>query len=211
MVAIVDYGMGNLRSVWKAFRHLGADARLTDDPHAVAAAQAVVLPGVGAFGDCMSNLARLGLIPPILGAIRSGKPYLGICLGLQILFEESDEFGFSKGLGVLAGSVARFPSRIRDPETGQETPLKVPHIGWNDLELVGEAPHLRGLPPGAHFYFVHSYFVRPRDPGVVATTTKYGVEFVSSVRKGNLFACQFHPEKSQEPGLRLLRNFLDLL
>jgi glutamine amidotransferase len=210
LIAIVDYGMGNLRSVWKAFRHLGADARLTSEARVVASAERVVLPGVGAFSDCMANLDRLGLTGTILEAISGGKPYLGICLGLQILFEESEEFGRSAGLGVLKGRVRRFPSDMH-PE-GQRTgaALKVPHIGWNSLRIVQDVPLLRGIPQGAHFYFVHSYYCEPEDPGVIASVTGYGIEFVSSVWRQNVFACQFHPEKSQKVGLRLLENFLDL-
>ena len=208
MIAIVDYGMGNLRSVWKAFKHLGADARLTSDPKDIAEAEKVVLPGVGAFRDCMVNLDRTGLIEPVLHAIRSGKPYLGICLGLQILFEESDEFGRSQGLGILKGRVVRFPPDMPAAGSNGGRALKVPHIGWNSLRMVREAPPLQGIPQGGHYYFVHSYFGVPEDPEVIASVTEYGVEFASSVWKDNVFACQFHPEKSQAVGLRLLSNFL---
>jgi len=210
LIAIVDYGVGNLRSVWKAFRYLGADARLTQSPRDVAQARAIVLPGVGAFRDCMASLDRLGLVDPIVGAIKAGKPYLGICLGLQVLFEESEEFGKSRGLGVLKGQVLRFPAGMPAQAQGARRFLTVPHIGWNSIQLLKPAPHLEGIPQEAHFYFVHSYFGLPQDPSVVATTTRYGVEFASSIWRENVFACQFHPEKSQALGLRILRNFLSL-
>jgi imidazole glycerol-phosphate synthase subunit HisH len=208
LIAIVDYGMGNLRSVWKAFHHLGADARLTREPKEVARADAVVLPGVGAFQDCMANLGSLGLDRVIIDAIQGGKPYLGICLGLQILFQESEEFGCTPGLGVLGGRVERFQVDAK-PDNGPR--LKVPHMGWNSLRVVRQAPRLQGIPEGSHYYFVHSYYVKPKDPEVVATLTEYGIEFASSIWKGNLFACQFHPEKSQDVGLKLLDNFLRLV
>jgi glutamine amidotransferase len=208
VIAIVDYGMGNLRSVWKAFAHLGADARLTRSPADVADAEKVVLPGVGAFRDCMANLDRFGLLDATLAAIRGGKPYLGICIGLQILYEESEEFGRSEGLGVLRGKVVRFPSDMTEGGGNEGQPLKVPQIGWNSLRILREAPLLRGIPQGAHCYFVHSYYGIPEEPDVVASMTEYGVPFVSSVWKDNVFACQFHPEKSQAVGLQLLRNFI---
>ncbi len=210
MIAIVDYGMGNLRSVWKAFHHLGADARLTHDPRVVTSAERVVLPGVGAFSDCMANLHSLGLTEAILEAIHRGKPYLGICLGLQILFEESEEFGRTPGLGVLKGRVRRFPSDMPAQGQGGTATLKVPHIGWNALRILKGLPIFEGIPQGAHCYFVHSYYGEPEDPSVTATVTDYGIEFASSVWKDNVFACQFHPEKSQRVGLRLLENFLHL-
>jgi glutamine amidotransferase len=205
MIAIVDYGMGNLRSVWKAFRYLGADARLTDDPRLVAEADGVVVPGVGAFRDCMANLDERDLIQPIRETIDRGKPYLGICLGLQLLFTESTEFGCSPGLDILPGSVDRFSF---GGEAGRR--LKVPHMGWNDLQIRKPAPHLAGILNGSYFYFVHSYYVQPRDPEVIASVTDYGGEFTSSVWKETVFACQFHPEKSQALGLRVIENFLNL-
>ena len=211
MIAIVDYGMGNLRSVWKAFRHLGADARLTQNPQELADARAVVVPGVGAFRDCMANLERLALMEPIVDAIGNGKPYLGICLGLQILFDESEEFGRTQGLGVLKGRVVRFPSDMRPQGSTNGRPLKVPQIGWNSLNIVRQAPVFQGISQGPHCYFVHSYYGKPEDPGVIASLTEYGIEFASSVWKDNLFACQFHPEKSQAVGLKLLRNFVELV
>jgi glutamine amidotransferase len=197
-LAIVDYGMGNLRSVQKALERVGEAAEVTSDPERIATAPAVVLPGVGAFGACMQNLVSRGLVAPVCAVIAAGRPFLGICLGMQLLFEESDEFGPVRGLGVLPGRVVRFAA---DPAR------KVPHMGWNALSVRQHAPHLAGLESGASVYFVHSYYAVPADATVVATTTPYGVEFASSVVRDNIFACQFHPEKSQRVGLRLLENF----
>jgi glutamine amidotransferase len=197
MIAIIDYGMGNLRSVQKAFESLGHDARVTRTPQFMSDASHVVLPGVGAFGDCMANLDRYGLIEPIRRAIKSGKPFLGICLGLQLLFTESEEFGTHQGLGFIRGKVRRFPA----------VGLKVPHMGWNAIRITRPSPPLIGIETGAFVYFVHSYYVEPEDPSVVCTETDYGVPFVSGIRRDNLFACQFHPEKSQTVGLRIIRNF----
>ncbi len=198
-LAIVDYGMGNLRSVQKAFERLGHAAEVTRDPERIASAPGVVLPGVGAFGACMTNLTALGLVEPVTHAIGAGRPFLGICLGMQLLFEESEEFGPVAGLGILPGRVVRFAP---DPER------KIPHMGWNALRIVRGAPALAGIDDGAYVYFVHSYYPVPADPAVVATTTPYGPEFASSVVRENVFACQFHPEKSQQVGLRLLDNFV---
>ena len=201
-LAIVDYGMGNLRSVQKAFERLGHAAEVTRDPDRIAAAPGVVLPGVGAFGACMTNLTSLGLVEPVKQAIGAGRPFLGICLGMQLLFEESEEFGPVEGLGILPGRVVRFAA---DPT------IKVPHMGWNSIRKVRDAAALFGIDDGAYVYFVHSYYPVPSDPGVVATTTPYGSEFASSVVRDNVFACQFHPEKSQQIGLRLLDNFVRLV
>ena len=198
MIAIVDYGMGNLRSVEKGFQKVGIDARVVSDAKSIENAQAVVLPGVGAFRDCMRNLDALSLIEPITKSIASGKPYLGICLGLQILFTESEEFGNYKGLGILPGKVLRF--RID---------LKVPHMGWNTVSLRKRPPIFEDILDNSYFYFVHSYFVAPADPAVIAGMTEYGISFTSMIWKENIVATQFHPEKSQETGLRILRNFGD--
>jgi len=198
-LAIVDYGMGNLRSVEKAFVRLGHAAEVTHDPERIATAPGVVLPGVGAFGACMTNLTVLGLVEPVRHAIRSGRPFLGICLGMQLLFDESEEFGPIEGLHILPGRVVRFAS---DPDR------KVPHMGWNTLRIARPAPHLAGIADGAYVYFVHSYYPVPADAALVATATPYGAEFASSVVRDNVFACQFHPEKSQAVGLRLLENFV---
>ncbi|MEK6683417.1 MAG: imidazole glycerol phosphate synthase subunit HisH [Nitrospirota bacterium] len=197
MIAIIDYGMGNLRSVSKAFERLGYTVNVTREPRVIADASHVVLPGVGAFPDCMRNLEQMGLIDPIRRALSSGKPFLGICLGLQLLFTESEEFGLHKGLGWIQGRVVRFKTHD----------LKVPHMGWNTLTIKKPAPVFDGIPADAMVYFVHSYYGAPEDPSLIATTTEYGVSFASSIAAGNVFACQFHPEKSQAVGLMLLRNF----
>jgi len=206
MIAIVDYGMGNLRSVQKAFETVGHQAAVTRDPRAIADASHVVLPGVGAFADCMANLQRYSLVEPIRQAIASGKPFLGICLGLQLLFTESEEFGLHKGLGLLSGRVKKFPFGNGHAPAANGR-LKVPHMGWNGVTVQRTAPPLRGIASGEQFYFVHSYYVEPRDMSVAATMTDYGPPFVSSVWRDNIFACQFHPEKSQAAGLRIVRNF----
>ncbi|TLY24051.1 MAG: imidazole glycerol phosphate synthase subunit HisH [Nitrospirae bacterium] len=201
MIAIIDYDMGNLKSVHKAFESVGHCATVTRDPKVIADASHVVLPGVGAFGDCMRNLERHGLVEPVLGALRAGKPFLGICLGFQLLFSESEEFGTHRGLGVIPGRVIRFSSG------GSATPMKVPHMGWNSIAIRKRSPMLDGVPDGAFMYFVHSYYVVPDEQSVACTMTDYGWPFVSSVARDNIFACQFHPEKSQGGGLRIIRNF----
>jgi imidazole glycerol-phosphate synthase subunit HisH len=201
VIAIIDYGMGNLRSVQKGFEKVGQAATITCDAATIRSAAKVVLPGVGAFGDAMDELHRRGLIEPVKASIAEGKPFLGICLGLQLLFETGDEGGRHEGLGVLAGEVVRF-DLPRD--------YKVPHMGWNQLQIVHSAPLFRGVASGTHAYFVHSYYVVPRDRQIVATETDYGGPFTSSIWRGNLFATQFHPEKSQADGLRILRNFAEL-
>ena len=205
-VSIIDYGMGNLRSVQKAFEKTGARADIISSAQAVDSASAIVLPGVGAFRKCFENLDRLGLVSTIRSAISSGKPFLGICLGLQILFTESEEFGACPGLGVIPGRVVRFASEQRDASGSL---LKIPHMGWNALEIQRQAPHLAGIQDGSYFYFVHSYYVTPDFSPVAATKTTYGIRFVSSIWQDNVFACQFHPEKSQSAGLRLLKNFTE--
>jgi len=206
MIAIVDYGMGNLRSVSKAFEKVGFPGVVTQDSSLIEKADGLVLPGVGAFKKAMENLEHFRLVDPILTFIQSGKPFLGICLGLQLLFAESDEFSLYKGLGFFRGKVIRFPFSLPGAPPAQNSP-KVPHVGWNSVRIKKKTPALEGIQEDTHFYFVHSYFPVPDDPGIVATTTEYGGEFVSSVGKGNLFACQFHPEKSQSMGLRILQNF----
>jgi glutamine amidotransferase len=198
MIAIVDYGMGNLRSVWKAFESVGLQAVVTRDPATIRNAGHVVLPGVGAFGDCMANLERFGLVEPVRSSIQSGKPFLGICLGLQLLFTQSEEFGVHKGLNIVPGKVRKF---ALDPA------LKVPHMGWNQVHMQRDCPLFGDIPNDSDWYFVHSYFVDPADPLVAATITTYGVPFVSAIWKDNIVACQFHPEKSQSVGLRLIKNF----
>jgi glutamine amidotransferase len=198
-IAIVDYGVGNLRSAQKAFERLGHAAEVTGDADRILAAPGVVLPGQGAFGTCMQNLHTAGLVDTVKHVVASGRPFLGICVGMQILFETSEESPGTPGLGIFGGRVVRFP---RDPER------KVPHMGWNQLHVVKPVPALAGIDEGAYVYFVHSYYPVPTDPGVVATTTSYGLEFVSSVARDNVYAGVFHPEKSQQVGLRLLENFV---
>jgi glutamine amidotransferase len=203
MIAIVDYGMGNLRSVQKGFERVGFEAVVTADPRVVLAADKIVLPGVGAFPDCMRNLEQGGFVEPILKVIRDGRPFLGICLGLQLLFTESEEFGLHRGLDVIPGRVVRFPEGMK--EGGEKLP--VPHMGWNQLTFRRRPPVFADLEEGSNVYFVHSYYVKPADEAVVATTTGYGIEFCSAVWKDNIVATQFHPEKSQEKGLTILKNF----
>jgi imidazole glycerol-phosphate synthase subunit HisH len=203
MIAIIDYGMGNLRSVQKGFEKIGCDAIVTADPKVLRDAERVVLPGVGAFRDCMRNLEQAGFVEPILKVIQEGKPFLGICVGMQLLFTESEEFGIYQGLNVLPGRVLRFPDGM--VETEEE--LKVPHMGWNQLSVKHQAHIFQGIAEGTNVYFVHSYYAKPEDEKVVASTTSYGIEFCSSVWRDNVVATQFHPEKSQDKGLAMLKNF----
>ncbi|MGH8070094.1 MAG: imidazole glycerol phosphate synthase subunit HisH [Candidatus Entotheonellia bacterium] len=207
MIAIVDCGIGNLRSVHKAFERVGHAAKITQSPQDIACAHAVVLPGQGAFRDCMAQLGEHDLLEPVLEFIRSGRPYLGICLGLQLLMTESEEFGCHKGLNLLQGRVRRFPHGLTD---AQGHGLKVPHMGWNQARFSRRAPIFDGIPEEAYFYFAHSFYVEPLSEAVVGTTTDYGVRFVSGIWHDNMFGVQFHPEKSQTHGLRLLKNFGDL-
>ncbi len=198
MIAIIDYGMGNLRSVQKALECAGARAEITRDAARIEAAAGVVLPGVGAFGACMNNLRACGLIEPIKRVVAGGMPFLGICLGMQLLFEGSDEFGPVPGLGIFPGRVVRFAAR---------DDFKIPHMGWNQIRKTQDIPHLAGIDDGAFVYFVHSYYVVPSDATLTATATEYGVTFASAIARDNVFACQYHPEKSQTVGLTILRNF----
>jgi glutamine amidotransferase len=204
MIAIVDYGVGNLRSVQKALERVGARAAVTSEAQALDEAQGVVLPGVGAFGDGMDQLRARDLVVPVLRQVERHKPLLGICLGMQLLFEESEEMGTHQGLGLLQGRVLRFP----------EGELKVPHIGWNQLQMAGSGPEmalLEGIDGGSHAYFVHSYYAAPEEPGDVLATTDYGLPFAAVVGRGSVFGAQFHPEKSQDVGLRMLENFSRLV
>jgi len=198
MIAIIDYGMGNLRSVQKGLERVGFDAVVTRDVSQIRAARGVVLPGVGAYSACMENLGRFGLIEPIREIVRAHRPFLGICLGFQLLFSESEEFGQQKGLNLFSGKVIGFHANAQ---------LKVPHMGWNRLDKQKDSPFFDGIASGDYVYFVHSFYVVPEDPAIVATTTDYGNPFVSSIATDRIFACQFHPEKSQELGLRILENF----
>ena len=200
MIAIIDYGMGNLRSVQKGFEKMGHTATVTRDRAQIEAAAGVVLPGVGAFGACMNGLAECDLEDTVHRVVERGTPFLGICVGMQILFSESIEFGRVKGLDILKGTVVRF-----DPATLADQ--KIPHMGWNQLQVKQRSPHLEGVAEEASVYFVHSYYPVPDDISIIATTTEYGIPFASSVWSGNVFATQFHPEKSQTVGLQILANF----
>ena len=201
MIAIINYGMGNLRSVQAGLEHVGQKAFVTDDPEKIMESPAVVLPGVGAFADAIGRLEETGLGDAFRKAVQSGKPCLGICLGLQLLFSESEEGGLYRGLDIIPGRVIRFSNQ-----------LKVPHMGWNQLNIKKpDLPIFREIPDDSYMYFVHSYYVQPEDTNVIATTTDYGIDFTSMIAKDNLFATQFHPEKSQKIGLQILRNFGDLL
>lgn len=200
-IVIIDYGMANLRSVQKAFEKVGHTASISGDPNRLAEADKLVLPGVGAFRDAIAKLRASGLVDPIMEHVRAGKPLLGICLGLQLLFTTSHEDGEHKGLDLFAGDVVRFA-----PQPG----LKVPHMGWNQLAVVRRAPVLRDIAEGSAVYFVHSYYVAPKDPAIIATQTDYPTPFTSAIWHENVFATQFHPEKSQRVGLTMLRNFAAL-
>ena len=199
MIAIIDYGMGNLRSVQKGFEKVGFEAVVTDNPKVVRDAEKVVLPGVGAFGDAMHNLREAGMLEVIHETVNSGKPFLGICLGLQLMFESSDEGGFYEGLKI-------FPGRVRLLPPG----LKVPHMGWNQIEIQREVPIFKGIPDGSAFYFVHSFYVEPSEPEYTTTLTDYGIKFTSVASMDKIFGIQFHPEKSSTLGLKILQNFGEL-
>lgn len=205
MIAVIDYGMGNLRSVQKALELVGAKARVTSKPEDLKKCEKLVFPGVGAFGEAMRELKRLKLADPIKDAISEGRPFLGLCLGLQLLFEYSDEAPGVKGLGILKGDVKRF--RVKN--------LKVPHMGWNSIKVARSQSHkatsiFKGVPENSYMYFVHSYYVKPKDKKITLTTTDYGIKFVSGICKDNIYGLQFHPEKSQELGLKILENFVKL-
>ena len=208
MIAVIDYGMGNLRSVQKALEFVGAKVIVTHDPDLILNADSVVLPGVGAFKDCMANLNKLKLVDPIRKFIDGGKPFLGICLGLQVLFEESEEYGPVAGLGILPGKVVKFIDGSSDAKNGSL--IKIPHMGWNEIKVKKELPLFKGVGDTPYFYFVHSYYVVPEDQNMIATVTNYGVEFVSGVQHKNIYAFQFHPEKSQTLGLSILERFSNL-
>ena len=202
-VKIIDYGMANLRSVQKGFEQVGAAAEIISRPEELERAEKIVLPGVGAFADAVATLRQRELVGPILRHIERGRPFLGICLGLQMLFDVGYEDGEHRGLGVLRGTCVRF-------DVDDALGLKVPHMGWNQLTQHKPSPLFRGLPEGCGVYFVHGYHAVPDDPSVVATTTDYGRPFVSSVWRDNVYATQFHPEKSQKVGLQILSNFASL-
>ena len=199
MITIVDYGAGNLQSVEKAFQYMGAPVRLASSGTEIASAEALVLPGVGAFRDAMHSLEAGGMAQPIRDYIASGRPFLGICLGLQLLFEESEEFGHVKGLGAFKGRICRIPA---------ENGLKVPHMGWNSLELKRTDGIFKGLQENPYVYFVHSYYLKAEERQLVSAQTEYGVKIDAAIQRGNAFATQFHPEKSGRVGLQMLRNFM---
>mgnify|MGYP001442860585 FL=1 len=203
MIALLDYGAGNVRSVQKALTAAGGDVQLVPNPETVAQADAVVLPGVGAFDDCINAMQRQELFEAARAFVSTGKPFLGICVGYQALFEKSEEFNScAAGLGIFEGSVVRFP----------DAEVKVPQIGWNEVQFSKpDCPILQDIESGSHFYFVHSYYPQPKDESIVATRTEYGVDFASAVWRDNVFATQFHPEKSQKVGLQLLTNFVNLI
>lgn len=200
MIAIIDYGMGNLGSVYKGLLRFSEDVQVTSDPKDVAKADAVVLPGVGAFEDAKANLDRARMSEVVKDVVRSAKPFLGICLGLHLLFDESEENGVHAGLGLVRGRVTKLPETV-----------KVPHIGWNQVEYRKESAFFTGVPDKSFFYFVHSYYVEPQDPEIVVSITDYGREFVSSIGWGDLLAVQFHPEKSSILGLQVLENFVGIV
>ena len=201
MAVIINYGAGNLRSVQKACEFIGTDAKISSDAADILSADRVILPGVGAFGDCMAALNASGLADPIRTIIDKGVPFLGICLGLQLLFEQSEESPNAQGLGIFKGKCVRIPSKEG---------YKIPHIGWNSIGFSKESPLFDGIDGGAYVYFVHSYYLKAKNPEDVAASTFYSTQIHASVEHGNVFACQFHPEKSSEVGLKILKNFIDL-
>ena len=201
MIAMIDYDAGNIKSVEKALQKLGAEVVITKDPEVILSAEKVILPGVGAFGDAMGNLKKYGLDTVIHQVVEKGTPFLGICLGLQLLFERSDETPGVEGLGILKGEILRIP---------EKDDLKIPHMGWNSLHLQNEGRLFQGLPEQSYVYFVHSYYLKAAELEIVKATTDYSVNIHASVEKGNVFACQFHPEKSSDVGLQILKNFVEL-
>ena len=201
MIAIIDYDAGNIRSVEKALISLGQEVKVTGDPEEILRADKVILPGVGAFGDAMANLNRCNLVPVIHEVVKKGTPFLGICLGLQLLFERSDETPGVEGLGILKGEILRIPATEG---------LKIPHMGWNSLHFENNGRLFKGLPEQSCVYFVHSYYLKAEEEEIVKASTEYGTHIHASVEKGNVFACQFHPEKSGDVGLQILQNFVEL-
>ena len=201
MIAIIDYGAGNLQSVKKAFDFIGAESVITDNPEIINACDRILLPGVGSFGDAMDSMAKSGLVETVKQNALSGKPFLGICLGLQLLFEESEESLGVKGLGIFKGKIKKFSSDMG---------LKIPHIGWNSLEIKQKDGIFKNIPDNSYVYFVHSYYLQAEDKNDIATVTNYGISFHSAVGKNNIFATQFHPEKSGDVGLQILRNFASM-
>ena len=201
MIAIIDYGAGNLQSVKKAFDFIGAESVITDNPEIINSCDRILLPGVGSFGDAMDSMHKSGLVETVKQNALSGKPFLGICLGLQLLFEESEESPGVKGLGIFKGKIKKFSSDMG---------LKIPHIGWNSLEIKQNDTLFKNIPENSYVYFVHSYYLHAEDENDIATVTNYGIDFHSAVGKNNIFATQFHPEKSGDVGLQILRNFASM-
>ena len=201
MIAIIDYGAGNLQSVKKALDFIGAESVITDNPEVINACDRILLPGVGSFGDAMDSMHKSGLVETVKQNALSGKPFLGICLGLQLLFEESEESPGVKGLGIFKGKIKKFSSDMG---------LKIPHIGWNSLEIKQKDTLFKNVPENSYVYFVHSYYLHAEDENDIATITNYGIDFHSAVGKNNIFATQFHPEKSGDVGLQILRNFASM-
>ena len=201
MIAIIDYDAGNIKSVEKALQYLGQETVVSRDPQVLLGADKVILPGVGSFGDAMHNLNKFGLVPVIKEIAGKGTPFLGICLGLQLLFESSEESEGVEGLGILKGKVVRLP---------EDQNLKIPHIGWNSLKYPNPGRLFTGIPQDSYVYFVHSYYLQAQDPAIVTATTEYATLIHASVEQDNVFACQFHPEKSSEVGMQILRNFLNV-
>lgn len=201
MIAIIDYGAGNLQSVKKAFDFIGAESVITDNPEVINACDRILLPGVGSFGDAMDSMHKSGLVETVKQNALSGKPFLGICLGLQLLFEESEESPGVKGLGIFNGKIKKFSNDMG---------LKIPHIGWNSLEIKQKDTLFKDVPENSYVYFVHSYYLHAEDENDIATITNYGIDFHSAVGKNNIFATQFHPEKSGDVGLQILKNFASM-
>ena len=201
MISILDYDAGNIASVQKAIKYLGADCAVTRDGNTIMHSEAVILPGVGAFGDACEKLSDYGFYDIIPEYIKSGKPFLGICLGLQLLFKESEESPNASGLDILPGKIVKIPDTDG---------LKVPHIGWNSISINKKSRLLAGIPDNSYVYFVHSYYLKARDPAIVAATTEYGVTIHAACERENVFATQFHPEKSGEVGLKILKNFISI-
>ena len=210
MITMIDYGASNIRSAQKAFEYIGAEVELTEDPEVVRKATKLVLPGVGAFGSGMDGLRQRNLTEAIQKTVASGIPFLGICVGMQLMFDESNEMGIHQGLGLMAGEVKRFPEKLSIENRKSEiVNLKIPHMGWNQLEPAWESPLLAGVNKGDYTYFVHSYYCDPDDATAVLAWTDYGFPFASIVQKDNVYGLQFHPEKSQSVGLQILRNFVE--
>lgn len=203
MIAIIDYGAGNIQSVYKALKFIGADCKVTSDKDEILNADGAILPGVGSFGDAMDTMTKKGIKDTIIEYTKSGKPFLGICLGLQLLFPESEETPGVKGLDIFKGTITKIPNQNRT--------LKIPHMGWNNISIKQKNGIFKGIEGEPYVYFVHSFYLKAQDKDIVAATTQYGVEIDAAVQKGNIIATQFHPEKSGEVGLKMLKNFVEMV